>query len=59
MLISARGRAAEHGAGIALPADTARIMGIVGLDRVFPIHDDVAAATTAHSSDPSCRQTII
>ncbi|MFD4901034.1 STAS domain-containing protein [Streptomyces sp. NPDC048511] len=49
-LISARSLATEQGADIALaavPANTARIMGIVGLDRVFTIHDDVAAVTAA------------
>ncbi|MES4885818.1 STAS domain-containing protein [Streptomyces sp. NPDC000349] len=61
-LISARSLATEQGAGIALaavPANTARIMGIAGLDRVFTIHHDVAAVTAARSSDPSCRQSII
>ncbi|WP_069173670.1 STAS domain-containing protein [Streptomyces griseus] len=61
-LISARNLATEQGAGIALaavPANTARILGIVGLDRVFPIHDDVAAVTAAGSSDPSRRKKIV
>ncbi|WP_329043015.1 STAS domain-containing protein [Streptomyces sp. NBC_00178] len=51
-LLTARNLANEHGAGIALasvPANTARILRIVGLDRVFTIHQDVLAATT-HSS---------
>ncbi|MYR57428.1 anti-sigma factor antagonist [Streptomyces sp. SID625] len=61
-LISARSLAAEQGAGVvlaAVPANTARILGIVGLDRVFTIHDSVAAATIAGSSDQSCRHTIV
>ncbi|MFF7253487.1 STAS domain-containing protein [Streptomyces microflavus] len=47
VLLSARSLAIGQGAGIALaavPADTARILGIVGLDQVFTIHPD---ATTA------------
>ncbi|MEV8227163.1 STAS domain-containing protein [Streptomyces sp. NPDC079167] len=61
-LLSARSLATEQGAGMALaavPANTARILRIVGLDQVFTIHDDVSAATAADSSDPSCRQTIV
>ncbi|MFE5143586.1 STAS domain-containing protein [Streptomyces fagopyri] len=55
-LLSARSLATGQGAGIALaavPANTARILGIVGLDQVFTIRADVAAAT----SDPGCRLT--
>ncbi|WP_329033865.1 STAS domain-containing protein [Streptomyces sp. NBC_00178] len=47
-LISARSQAVEHGARIALatvPAHTARILRIVGLDQVFAIHANVATAT--------------
>ncbi|MDX2565260.1 STAS domain-containing protein [Streptomyces sp. TX20-6-3] len=61
-LLSARSHTTEQGAGIALaavPANTARILRIVGLDRVFTIHDDVKAATAAGASDPSCRQRIV
>ncbi|MFH9610728.1 STAS domain-containing protein [Streptomyces sp. NPDC017448] len=51
-LLSARSVAVEQGGGIALaavPANTARILRIVGLDQVFAIHPDAAAAT-AHGS---------
>ncbi|AXG78905.1 STAS domain-containing protein [Streptomyces paludis] len=47
-LLSARSLAIEQGAGTALaavPANTARILRTVGLDRVFTIHPDVSAAT--------------
>ncbi|MER6188385.1 STAS domain-containing protein [Streptomyces cyaneofuscatus] len=47
-LLSARSLAVEEDAGIALaavPANPARILGIVGLDQVFAIHPDAAAAT--------------
>jgi anti-sigma B factor antagonist len=47
-LILARNRAVAAGADIALatvPAGTARILRIVGLDHVFPMHCDVDAAT--------------
>ncbi|MER6115873.1 STAS domain-containing protein [Streptomyces sp. NPDC001743] len=47
-LLSARSWAIAHGGGIALaavPATTARILGIVGLDQVFTIHPDAATAT--------------
>ncbi|MGW2174000.1 STAS domain-containing protein [Streptomyces sp. NPDC001705] len=60
-LLSARSLAAEQGVGIALtavPANTARILRIVGLDQVFTIYDNVEAATAAGSSDSSFRQTI-
>ncbi|MER7682894.1 STAS domain-containing protein [Streptomyces sp. NPDC096934] len=49
-LLAARNLAMEQGGDIALasvPANTARILGIVGLDRVFTIHPDTAAATAA------------
>ncbi|MFD3549758.1 STAS domain-containing protein [Streptomyces sp. NPDC058655] len=49
-LAAARNLAGEQGAGMALaavPANTLRILGIVGLDRVFTIHPDTATATTA------------
>lgn len=48
-LLVARNLAIEHSVGLALaavPANTARILGIVGLDQVFTIHTDVTAATT-------------
>ncbi|MER7196402.1 anti-anti-sigma factor [Streptomyces sp. CB01635] len=47
-LLSARSLAIEQGGGIALaavPANTTRILGIVGLDQVFTIHPDAATAT--------------
>ncbi|MFD7683503.1 STAS domain-containing protein [Streptomyces sp. NPDC059271] len=52
-LLSARSWAIQHGGRIALaavPADTARILGIVGLDQVFAIHPDTATATTHNSA---------
>ncbi|WP_031146617.1 STAS domain-containing protein [Streptomyces erythrochromogenes] len=57
-LLSARSLAVEQGADIALtavPANTARILGIVGLDQVFTIHADVATVIASGSSDPGCR----
>ncbi|MCD9901204.1 STAS domain-containing protein [Streptomyces cyaneofuscatus] len=47
-LLSARSLAIGQGADIALaavPADTARVLGIVGLDQVFTIHSDATTAT--------------
>ncbi|MCM2410766.1 STAS domain-containing protein [Streptomyces sp. RKAG290] len=47
-LLAARNLAIEQGGGIALaavPPNTIRILGIVGLNRVFAIHPDVTAAT--------------
>ncbi|MET9399015.1 STAS domain-containing protein [Kitasatospora sp. NPDC002965] len=47
VLLAARNVAVGHGARIALaavPSNTARILGIVGLDRVFTIHPDTATA---------------
>ncbi|MFF8267882.1 STAS domain-containing protein [Streptomyces sp. NPDC016562] len=47
-LILARNRAVAARADIALaavPAGTARVLGIVGLDHLFPMHSDVDAAT--------------
>ncbi|MFD0692006.1 STAS domain-containing protein [Actinomadura fibrosa] len=52
-LIAARNRAVAAGAGIALaavPPNTARILGIVGLDKVFPIHPDAATAAKTHET---------
>ncbi|TQL18155.1 STAS domain-containing protein [Streptomyces sp. SLBN-134] len=49
-LLSARSWAITHGGGIALatvPAHTARILRIVGLDQVFTLHPDVSAATAS------------
>ncbi|MFF1592971.1 STAS domain-containing protein [Streptomyces sp. NPDC058286] len=51
-LLMARSLAIEPGGGIALaavPANTTRILGIVGLDQVFTIHPDAATATTSSS----------
>lgn len=48
-LLAARSQATEEGGDIALaavPANTARILRIVGLDQVFTIHPDVSAAIT-------------
>ncbi|MEV5795702.1 STAS domain-containing protein [Streptomyces sp. SID14446] len=45
-LLAARNLATEHGARIALaavPADTARILSLTGLDQVFPIHPDASS----------------
>lgn len=50
MLVAARNLAAEQGADLALaavPADTVRVLGIVGLDRVFTLHPDAATATAS------------
>ncbi|WP_324290885.1 STAS domain-containing protein [Streptomyces sp. H27-S2] len=47
-LLAARNLATRHSAAIALaavPANTARILRIVGLDRVFTVYPDAAAAT--------------
>lgn len=52
-LLSARSLAIEQGGGIAraaVPANTARILGIVGLDQVFTIHPDASTATTSSSA---------
>ncbi|MEV1088937.1 STAS domain-containing protein [Streptomyces microflavus] len=52
-LLAARNLATEQGGGIALaavPANTARILSIVGLDRVFTIHPDISSATGVRSS---------
>ncbi|MFJ9038814.1 STAS domain-containing protein [Streptomyces sp. NPDC102406] len=49
-LIAAHNHAGAAGAGMALvavPANTLRILRIVGLDQVFALHPDVAAATRA------------
>ncbi|GAA2299093.1 STAS domain-containing protein [Streptomyces kunmingensis] len=49
-LIAAHNHALAAGAGIALvavPANTLRILRIVGLDQVFAIHPDLATATRA------------
>ncbi|MGW7049575.1 STAS domain-containing protein [Streptomyces avermitilis] len=51
LLLAARNLAVEAGADTALaavPANTARILGIVGLDQVFACYPDTQAATTAH-----------
>ncbi|WP_339134919.1 STAS domain-containing protein [Streptomyces sp. f51] len=52
-LLAARNLAAERGGDMALaavPANTARILSIIGLDRVFIIHPDAATATTPRSA---------
>ncbi|MEV7060646.1 STAS domain-containing protein [Streptomyces microflavus] len=52
-LLSARSVAIEHGGHLALaavPANTARILGIVGLDQVFALHPDAATATARNSA---------
>ncbi|MGW0971727.1 STAS domain-containing protein [Streptomyces sp. NPDC002516] len=52
-LLAARNLAAELGGDMALaavPANTARILSIIGLDRVFSIHPDVATAATPRSA---------
>lgn len=51
-LLSARSVAIEHGSHLALaavPANTARILGIAGLDQVFSLHPDAATATARNS----------
>ncbi|MET9855573.1 STAS domain-containing protein [Streptomyces sp. NPDC006450] len=48
-LVGALNLATEQGAGIALaavPANTSRILRIVGLDRVFTMHPDAVTATS-------------
>ncbi|WP_052488523.1 STAS domain-containing protein [Streptomyces sp. 150FB] len=48
-LLAARNLAIERSSDIALaavPDNTARILRVVGLDRVFTIHPDASAATT-------------
>ncbi|WP_308217252.1 STAS domain-containing protein [Streptantibioticus silvisoli] len=50
-LVAARNLAAEAGADIALaavPANTRRILGIVGLDQVFALYPDTRTATRRH-----------
>ncbi|MEU7319380.1 STAS domain-containing protein [Streptomyces griseoviridis] len=52
-LLSARSVAVKHGGQIALaavPANTARILGIVGLDQVFALYPDAATATARSSA---------
>jgi anti-anti-sigma factor len=47
-LLAARNRALAVQADIglaAVPADTLRVLGMVGLDQVFPLHPDSATAT--------------
>ncbi|MFE6037838.1 STAS domain-containing protein [Streptomyces sp. NPDC056452] len=47
-LLAARNLATEQGGDVALaavPADTARILRIVGLDRVFTLYPDASTAT--------------
>ncbi|WP_406091568.1 STAS domain-containing protein [Streptomyces sp. NBC_01013] len=48
-LLAARNLAMEKGGDIALaavPANTARILRIIGLDRVFTLHPDASTATS-------------
>ncbi|MEU2588225.1 STAS domain-containing protein [Streptomyces avermitilis] len=50
LLLAARNLAIEAGADTALaavPANTARVLGVVGLDQVFAFYPDTQAATTA------------
>ncbi|MET7370670.1 STAS domain-containing protein [Streptomyces sp. NPDC005566] len=52
-LLAARNLAMEQNGDIALaavPANTARILRIVGLDRVFTLHPDTSTATDPRSS---------
>ncbi|MCF3960121.1 STAS domain-containing protein [Streptomyces fuscigenes] len=52
-LLAARNVVMEHDCGLALaavPANTARILSIVGLDQVFTLHADVSAATARTSA---------
>ncbi|MFC8132456.1 STAS domain-containing protein [Streptomyces sp. NPDC057302] len=54
VLLAARNLAIEQGGTIALaaiPASTARILRVMGLDRVFTIHSDTSAAT---ARDAAC-----
>ncbi|MEV5957904.1 STAS domain-containing protein [Streptomyces sp. NPDC051987] len=54
-LIVARNHALAAGAGIALaavPAHTLRVLGIVGLDQIFPILPDSQAATGPAAPEP-------
>jgi anti-anti-sigma factor len=51
-LIAARNHALAADAGIALaavPEHTYRVLRLVGLDQVFPLYDDMAAATSPGS----------
>jgi anti-sigma B factor antagonist len=52
-LLATRNLASEQGAQLALaavPANTLRILGIVGLDRVFTLHPDTDTATGHHTT---------
>ncbi|WP_326822342.1 STAS domain-containing protein [Streptosporangium sp. NBC_01639] len=54
--IVARNKALDAQAGIALagvPEHTARVLRIIGLDQIFPIHSDTEAAITAWTRSPS------
>ncbi|MFD3517436.1 STAS domain-containing protein [Streptomyces sp. NPDC058657] len=61
--LSARNLANEQGGDIALvavPANTARILGITGLDQIFTIHPDTTTATTGRhvtTRSPTARST--
>ncbi|MET9494370.1 STAS domain-containing protein [Streptomyces sp. NPDC006552] len=58
-LLAARNLALEQGGDIALaavPARTARILHVVGLDQVFTVHPDAAAARS--STDPNRRDSL-
>ncbi|MFF8264174.1 STAS domain-containing protein [Streptomyces virginiae] len=49
-LIAARNHARSAGADIALaavPANTRRVLGVVGLDQLFPLHPDTESAAGA------------
>ncbi|WP_205020842.1 STAS domain-containing protein [Streptomyces sp. HB132] len=52
-LLAARNLATEQNAALALaavPPNTLRVLGIVGLDRVFTIHQDASQATAPRSA---------
>ncbi|MEU1488077.1 STAS domain-containing protein [Streptomyces sp. NPDC005752] len=52
-LLAARNLVTERNAALALagvPPNTRRVLGVVGLDRVFTIHQDVSQATAPHSA---------
>ncbi|WP_371476611.1 STAS domain-containing protein [Kitasatospora sp. NBC_00315] len=59
-MLAARNLATEHGAHLtlaAVPPNAARILNIVGLDRVFTIHPDVATATLPLPATPHAENT--
>ncbi|MGW0070951.1 STAS domain-containing protein [Streptosporangium sandarakinum] len=59
--LAARNVALDAGADVALaavPAPTLRVLGVIGLDQVFPVHPDTGAAgvPAAPASDPPARE---